>query len=165
MKNFIKIFKNEFWCGKGCGLSIRVIFYATYMGIVVAYKASKPLPLMAKLLSVYVNLICGNIGEVYNKPKKFKHKLFRSLRNACFELNYKWVDYDLYSYGEWIKLLSQHPELEDFYSKREKLCEKLVQIACDDFRWNYDTIEKFWDWYSRNENENIKKRKKENGKK
>ena len=163
MKTFIRIFKEEFWCGKGCGLSIRVIFYAAYMGIVVAYKASKPLPLMAKLLSAYVNLICGNIGEVYNKPKKFKHKLFRGLRNACFELSYKWVDYDLYSYSEWNNLLRKHPELEDFYSKRIELCRKLSEIACDDLRWNYDTIEKFWDWCSRNEN--IKKRKRKNGKK
>lgn len=150
MKTFIRIFKKEFCCGKGCGLSIRVIFYAAYMSIVVAYKTAKPLPLMSKLLSAYVNIICGNINKVYENPKKFRNRLFRSLRNACFELNYKWVDYDLYSYGEWNKLLRQHPKLEDFYSKREKLCEKLGQIACDDLRWNYDTIEKFWDWCSRN---------------
>ena len=119
MKNFIGIFKKEFWCGKGCGLSIRVIFYTAYMGIVVAYKASKPLPLMAKLLSAYVNLICGNINEVYNNPKKFKNKLFHGLRNACFELNYKWVDYNLYSYSEWNNLLRKHPELEEFILKEK----------------------------------------------
>lgn len=163
MKTFIRIFKKEFWCGKGCGLSIRVIFYAAYMGIVVAYKASKPLPFMSILLTLYINLICGNIGEVYNKPNKFKNKLFRGLRNASFEISYKWVDYDLYSNYEWCKLLRQHPELEDFYSKREKLCEKLCQIACDDLRWNYDTIDKFFDWCSRNEK--IKKRNRKNGKK
>lgn len=156
MKSFIRIFKEESWCGKGCGLSIRVIFYVVYMSIVVAYKASKPLPLMSKLLSAYVNIICGNINKVYENPKKFRNRLFRSLRNACFELNYKWVDYYLYSYGEWNKLLRQHPELEDFYSKREKLREKLGQIACDDLRWNYDTLEKFWDLCERN-NEKRKK--------
>ena len=145
----MRIFKEEFWCGKGCGLSIRVIFYAAYMGIVIAYKSSKPLPLMAKFLSAYVNLICGNIGEVFNKPKKFKNKLFLRLRNACFELNYKWVDYDLYSNYEWCNLLKKHSDLKDFYSKRRELCRKLSEIACDDFRWNYDTIKKFWDWCER----------------
>ena len=119
MKNFIRIFKKEFWCGKGCGLYIRVIFYTAYMGIVVAYKASKPLPLMAKLLSAYVNLICGNINEVYNNPKKFKNKLFHGLRNACFELNYKWTDYKVYSYSEWNNLLRKHPELEEFILKEK----------------------------------------------
>ena len=163
MKTFIRIFKKEFWFGKGCGLSVRLILYVAYMSIVVAYKASKPFPLMSILLTAYVNLICGNIGEVYNKSKKFRNRLFRGLRNACFELSYKWVDDDLYSNYEWNKLLRQHPELEDFYSKRTKLSIKLSEIACDDLRWNYDTIDKFWDWCSRNEN--IKKRKKENGKK
>lgn len=163
MKSFLRIFKEEFWCGKGCGLSIRVIFYIAYMGIVVAYKTAKPLPLMTKLLSAYVNIICGNINKVYENPKKFRNNFFRRLRNACFELNYKWVDDGLYSFSEWHKLLKKHPELEDFYSKREKLCEKLGQIACDDLRWNYDTIEKFWDWCERDAKE--KKRKRKNGKK
>ena len=163
MKTFIRIFKKEFWCGKGCGLSVRVIFYVFYMSIVVAYKASKPLPLMSILLTFYVNFICGSIGEVYDKPKKFKNKLFRGLRNASFELSYKWVDYDLYSSYEWNNFITKHPDLATFYSKRTELCEKLSEIACDDLRWNYDTIERFWEWCSRNEN--IKKRKKENGKK
>ena len=163
MNFFIKIFKKEFWCGKGCGLSARVILYVAYMSIVWAYNASKSLPLMSILLSFYVNFICGNIGEVYDKPYKFKNKLFCSLRNACFELNYKWVDYDLYSNYEWNELLSEHPDLATFYSKRTELCKKLSEIACDDLRWNYDTIEKFWDWCSRTEN--IKKRKRKNGKK
>lgn len=57
--------------------------------------------------------------------------------------------YNLYSYSEWNNLLRKHPELEEFYSKRKKLCEKLGQIACDDLRWNYDTLEKFWDWCER----------------
>lgn len=154
----MRIFKEEFWCGKGCGLSIRVIFYIAYMSIVVAYKSSKPLPLMAKLLYAYVNIICGNINEVYKKPEKFKNKLFRRLRNACFELNYKWVDDGLYSFSEWHKLLKKHPEIEDFYSKREKLSEKLGQIACDDLRWSNDTIEKFWDWCERDAKEKKRKR-------
>lgn len=162
MKNYMRIFKKEFWCGKGCSISIRAIFYIAYMSIVIAYKYLKPIPLMDMLLFAYVNLICGDINEVYKKPEKFKNKLFLRLRNACFELNYKWVDYYLYSYGEWTKLLMQHPDLEDFYSKREKLSEKLGQIACDDLRWSHDTIEKFWDWYVRNVNN---KRKRKNGKK
>ena len=160
MKSFFRIFKEEFWCGKGCGLSARSIFYIAYMSIVIAYKSSKPLPLVDLLLSTYLNLICGNIIKVYENPKKFKNRLFFALRNACFELNYKWVDEDLYSYSEWNKLLKNHPELKDFYSKREQLCEKLGQIACDDLRWNYDTIESFWDWCERDAKEKAKKRKK-----
>lgn len=159
----MRIFKEEFWCGKGCSISIRAIFYIAYMSIVIAYKSSKPLPLMSKLLSAYVNLICGNINKVYENPEKFRNKLFRRLRNACFELNYKWVDYDLYSYSEWHQLLKKHPELEDFYSKREKLSEKLSEIAGDDLRWSNDTIEKFWDWCERDLKG--KKRKRKNGKK
>ena len=160
MKSFFRMFKEEFWCGKGCGLSIRTIFYIAYMSIVIAYKSSKPLPLMYKLLSAYLDIICGNINKVYKKPEKFKNKLFLRLRNACFELNYKWVDDDLYSFSEWHKLLSKHPELEDFYSKREQLCKRIKEIACDDLRWSYDTIEKFWDWCERDAKEKEKKRKK-----
>ena len=29
------------------------------------------------------------------------------------ELNYKWVDEDLYSFSEWHQLLKKHPELKD----------------------------------------------------
>lgn len=161
MKNYIRIFKEDFWCGKGCGLSIRSIFYIAYMSIVIAYKSSKPLPLMYKLLSAYVSVICGNINEVYKNPKKFKNKFFRRLRNAFFELNYKWVDEDLYSFSEWHQLLKKHSELKDFYSKREQLCERIKEIACDDLRWNYETIEKFWDWCERDckKKEKEKKRK------
>jgi hypothetical protein len=159
MKNFFRIFKEEFWCGKGCGLSFRSISYIAYMSIVIAYKSSKPLPLMAKLLSTYVGLFCGNLNEVYKNPKKFKNKFFLKLRNACFELNYKWVDDDLYSYCDWRKLLRTHPDLETFYTKRAHLCEKLAQIAGDDLRWNYDTIEKFWDWNERGLKEKKKKRR------
>lgn len=155
------MFKEEFWCGKGCGLSGRAIFYIAYMSIVIAYKSTKPLPLMYKLLSAYLNIICGNINNVYKKPEKFKNKLFLRLRNAFFELNYKWVDEDFYSFSEWHKLLSKHPELKDFYSKREKLCEKLREIACDDLRWSNDTIEKFWDWCERDLNGKKRKRKNE----
>jgi len=163
MKNFIKIFKEEFWCGKGCGLSIRVIFYAAYMSIYLAYKSSKPLPLVNKLLSAYVNLIGGNIVDMYKHKEKFKNKFFFRLRNACFELNYKWVDQSLYKYyDEWINLLRKHPELEDFYDKREKLCKKISEIACDGLRWDYDTIERFWDWCSRNDK---REKEKQNGKK
>ena len=46
-------------------------------------------------------------------------KLFHGLRNACFELNYKWVDYNLYSYSEWNNLLRKHPELEEFILKEK----------------------------------------------
>lgn len=163
MKTFIRILKKEFWCGKGCGLSFRLLLYTIYMSIVMAYKASKPLPFMSILLTIYVNLICGNIGEVYDKPNKFKNKLFRGLRNASFEISYKLVDYDLYSNYEWNNLLRKHPDLETFYSKRTELCRKLSEIACDDLRWNNDTLEKFWYWCERNNN--IKKRNRKNGKK
>lgn len=98
--------------------------------------------------------------KLTKKPKKFRNKLFFALRNACFELNYKWVDDDLYSFSEWNKLIRKHPELEDFYSKRAKLCEKLREIACDDLRWNYDTIEKFWDWCERDCKSKEKRKKK-----
>lgn len=69
MTSYFNILKED-WCGRGCGLSIRAIFYIAYMGILIAYKSSKPLPLMYKLLSAYVSVICGNFNEAYKKTKK-----------------------------------------------------------------------------------------------
>lgn len=58
------------------------------------------------------------MGIIKEAAKDAFNKSF--VTNACFELiNYKWVDYNLYSYSEWNNLLRKHPELEEFILKEK----------------------------------------------